>query len=76
MSAEQPFAIYHDALRSLAEIPGAREGVKMKDAKMKLFGTPGLFFRPGTTWEDVFHRMHQWGWINMEGSNIELIKTE
>ena len=60
---EDPYVAVMGVISSL---PNAREGFRFKEAKDKLELKPGLFFTPGTTWDDIFRRLVAWRWLDQD----------
>jgi len=72
MSRYYSFGPYREVLGVLKQIPKVEKGFTRERALRTLQLTPGLFFSPGTTWDDIFERMESWGWISKENSKLYL----
>ncbi|MDP1712677.1 MAG: hypothetical protein Q8K86_09505 [Candidatus Nanopelagicaceae bacterium] len=71
MVRERPFAAYDEAFRAITSMLALATSISVDDAKMKLFATPGVVFRPRTTMDDVLHSMAAWGWIKIDDGRIK-----
>ena len=72
----EPFKVYHLALEAIKQLANEREQTPSKlalisriDLHDRLSLTPGLFFSPGTTWDDVVGRMVRWRWLSQIGAD-------
>jgi len=70
MAPSQEFGPYEEVLSVISRLPNAQKGLNPYDVRKQLRLTPGLFFSPGTTWDEILTRMVSWGWLAEESGKL------